>query len=328
MAIDPMPPWLEPSCAGLRTAWAQGRLSHALLIEGGRGLGGDWLARWAAALTHCRAPSAPCLDCGDCVRVFTDQQPDVHVICPVEDSREIRVDQVRALIGEFALTRHASGRKVAILTPADRLNRNAANALLKTLEEPGADSLLLLVAAQPSRLPATMRSRCLRLRLPRPSTDSALVWLRQLQPHPEWPLVLELCGGEPLLARDCDVAVVAGIARDTRTILQGGSGGRFDPVELAESWAREHYELRLAAVENWITDRLRAAAGAAAHSLDLRAGAHLSATDSGMNIRQLFAVLDATREARMLAETSVNRTLVLERLLWMLASARNARRAS
>jgi DNA polymerase-3 subunit delta' len=328
MAIDPMPPWLQPTCDRLRGAWAQGRLSHALLIEGGRGRGGDWLARWAAALTHCRAPVAPCLGCGDCARVFADQQPDVHVVSPEEDSREIRIDQVRALIGEFALTRHASGRKVAILAPADRLNRNAANALLKTLEEPTSDSLLLLVAAQPSRLPATVRSRCLRLRLPRPARDVALDWLERIQPHPDWPLVLELCGGEPLLARDCDVATAAGMARDTRAILQGGAAARFDPIALAESWARDQYELRLAAVENWITDRLREAAGVPAQSLDLRAGAHLPAPDSGMNIRQLFAALDATREARRLADTPVNKTLVLERLLWMLASARNSRRAS
>ncbi len=328
MRDEPMPPWLAPICAAVREAWSRARLSHALLIEGGSGRGGDWLARWIAALVHCRAASAPCLVCGDCARVFADQQPDVHLIAPEEDSREIRVDQVRALIGEFALTRHGAGRKVAILTPADCLNRNAANALLKTLEEPTADSLLLLVAAQPSRLPATVRSRCLRLRLPRPATDMALAWLGRIQPHPDWPLVLELCGGEPLRARDCDVAAAAALVRDTYAVLAGAARGRFDPIQLAETWVRDQYELRLAAIENWITDRLRQAAGSPTQPRDLRAGAHLPAADSGMNIRQLFAALDVTREARSLADTPVNKTLVLERLLWMLASARHARRAS
>ncbi len=328
MPIDPMPAWLEPACADLRAAWTQGRLAHAVLIEGGRGLGGEWLAHWAAALTHCRAASPPCLACADCQRVFADQQPDVHWICPGEDSREIRVDQVRELIGEFALTRHARGHKVAILTPADRLNRNAANALLKTLEEPSANSLLLLVAAQSSRLPATVRSRCLRLRVPRPASRMALAWLNNLKPHADWPRVLELFGGEPLAAKDCDVAAAAGIARDTRATLAGKAAGRLDPIALADAWSREHYELRLAAIENWITDQLRDAARPLTHGSELRPVAHLSGADSGMNIRQLFAVLDATREARTLSDTPVNRTLVLERLLWMLAHARHARRAS
>jgi DNA polymerase-3 subunit delta' len=323
-----MPPWLEPACASLRAAWTQGRLAHAVLIEGGRGLGGDWLARWAAALTHCHAASPPCLVCADCLRVFGDQQPDVHVVAPTEDSREIRVDQVRELIGEFALTRHARGRKVAILTPADRLNRNAANALLKTLEEPSSDSLLVLVAAQSSRLPATVRSRCLRLRVPRPVVQTALAWLGDLKPHPDWPLVLELFGGEPLVAKDCDVAVAAGIVRDTRAVLQGEAAARFDPIAVADAWSREHYELRLAAIENWITDQLRDAARPLTHGSELRPAAQLPDADLGMNMRQLFAVLDATREARRLLETPINRTLLLERLLWMLASARNARRAS
>lgn len=328
MSIDPMPSWLEPSCAALHSAWTQRRLPHALLIEGGRGRGGDWLARWTAALTHCGAQRAPCLECADCARVFADQQPDVHVVYPLEDSQEIRIDQVRALITELTLTRHASGPKIAILTPADRLNRNSANALLKTLEEPTSDSLLMLVTAQPSRLPATIRSRCLRLRLPRPSLQSALEWLQRVQPQTDWQSVLALYGGEPLLARECDVPAAAAIARDTLSTLQGDHAGRFDPIALAESWAGDHYELRLASIENWITERLRQSAMSSRQTREMRAATHLSAADSGMNIRQLFAALDATREARALVETPVNKTLLLERLLWMLASARSARRAS
>lgn len=316
MSIAAMPPWLQPQCRTLQQAWAQGRFAHSLLIEGGRGRGGNWLASWTAALAHCREPARPCLRCADCERVFADQQPDVYRLMPEEDSREIRIDQVRTLAGELALTRHGAGRKVAILTPADRLNRNAANALLKTLEEPSGESLLILVAALPSRLPATIRSRCMRLRIPRPAAAVALAWLEAERPGVDWPAVLRLHGGEPIAALEADVEASAAVLRTTEAAL-GGQDARLDPIALADGWSRQHYELRLAAIENCITDALRDATLA-----------HLPAAESRPNIRALFAALDATREAVALADTPVNKTLVLERLLWMLSNARSVRRSA
>jgi DNA polymerase-3 subunit delta' len=323
-----MPPWLESTCGTLQETAARQRLSHAILIEGGPGRGGDWLAHWLAALTHCRQPQVPCLRCADCQRVFAGQQPDVHRLSPEEDSREIRIDQVREIAAELALTRHGSGRKVAILTPADRLNRNAANALLKTLEEPTPGTLLILVAAYPSRLAATIRSRCVRVRIPRAATRVALDWLAAQRPGADWRATLAICGGEPFAALDTDPELVASVLHTTRELLGGAQGVRFDPIAIADPWSRQHYELRLASIENWVTERLLQAAGVGGQSDEMRAAAHLPGDDPRLNIRQLFAALDAVREARALAETPVNKTLVLERLLWMLANARAARRAA
>ncbi len=323
-----MLPWLEQTCRTLQHAHRDGRLGHALLLQGGAGLGGDWLAHWIAALTQCREADAPCLKCGDCQRVFADQQPDCQWIQPIEDSKEIRIEQVRELAAELALTRHGRGRKVVTLAPADRLNRNAANALLKTLEEPSAESLLLLVAAHPSRLPATVRSRCQLLRLPKPSAEVAIAWLESQRGAGPWAVVLDIFEGQPLSARDADLAQVAALARETFAILDGTDGSRLDPLALAESWQRSHYDLRLRVIENWLTKRLRQAAGVGVESPEMRAGAHLSYGHKGLNMRQLFGALDATREARQLAETPINKTLVLEKLLWILAGARAARRTA
>lgn len=327
-ALTPMPSWLAPLCDTLRDAHQRDRLSHAFLIEGGPGRGGDWLARWMAALTHCRQRPAPCLQCADCQRVFADQQPDVQRISPEDDSREIRIDQIREITAELSLTRHGTGRKVAFLTPADRLNRHAANALLKTLEEPTPGTLLVLVATYPSRLSATIRSRCVRLRIPRPSQDVALGWLEAQQPGLDWRATLAICGGEPFSALQTDPELVATVLRTTRDLLGGAGGVRLDPIAIADGWSRQHYELRLASIENWITDRLLQASGVAGQSIEMRGAAHLPVDDTRLNIRQLFAALDAVREARVLAETPVNKTLVLERLLWMLANARATRRAA
>ena len=119
-------------------------MPHALLIHEAPGTGGDWLAAWGAALVLCeRGNSAPCGECSGCRRVASLHHPDVSWVRPLEESRQIRIEQVRELSAELALTSHGGGYKVAILTPADALNRFAANALLKTLEEPPARTLLL-----------------------------------------------------------------------------------------------------------------------------------------------------------------------------------------
>src|SRR5581483_3689892 len=100
------------------------------------------------------------------LRTERDLHPDWIQVQPVDDSRQIRIEQVRDLAQELSLTSHQGGYKVGVLSPADVLNRFAANALLKTLEEPPPRTVLILVATQPSRLPATILSRCQRIRVP------------------------------------------------------------------------------------------------------------------------------------------------------------------
>src|SRR5207302_1716448 len=116
--------------------------------------------------------------CAPCRRVWAQQHPDLAWVRIAEDSQQIRIEQVRDLAADLALTSHAGGYKVGILTPAEALNRFAANALLKTLEEPPARTLLVLVTTQPSRLPATVLSRCQRLRVRAPARAEAGAWLR------------------------------------------------------------------------------------------------------------------------------------------------------
>src|SRR5215475_7988935 len=169
------PSWLAAAMTALGTAHEQGRMPHALLIHEAPGTGGDWLATWAAALVLCeRGKAAPCGDCTACRRIASLHHPDVNWVRLQEDSRQIRIEQVRELAAELALTSHSGGYKVAILTPADALNRFAANALLKTLEEPSPRTLLILVATQPSRLPPTVISRCQRLRVRAPERATAV----------------------------------------------------------------------------------------------------------------------------------------------------------
>lgn len=211
------PQWLVPELKRLQGAFTAGRLPHALLIHEAPGAGGEWLAGWLARMVLCASPAqAPCERCGACQRAAQGQHPDLTFIRPLEDSVQIRIEQVRELGRELALTAHQGGYKVGILSPADSMNRFAANALLKTLEEPPQGTLLILVASQPSRLPATILSRCQRVRVRAPQRAQAIAWLEAARGPGDWDNVLAVLGAGPMAAAGADPAAVAEISAEVR----------------------------------------------------------------------------------------------------------------
>lgn len=316
LPLDADLPWLRPAQQAFEAAGAADRLGHALLVEASPGQGGEWLALWIAARVFCRTPRAvtgvgmgPCGACLDCRRVLAGEQPDLLTLRPIEDSKEIRIDQVRELAAELALTAHAGGRKVAVITPAERLNRNAANALLKTLEEPPGKALLLLVTGEPWRLPVTVQSRCTRLRPRPPSEDELVAWLQLQRPGSsavDWRAALTVIGPQPLTALGVDAAAMSLLRRDTERALEEAVQGGLDVVETADRWGKDEYALRAACIERWIADRLREW-GRGKRALPAPA---------------LFEALEHAREARLWAETPVNKPLAMERILWRLATLR------
>jgi DNA polymerase-3 subunit delta' len=309
-------PWLASELGRLRAAHAAGRLSHAILIHAPPGVGGEWLAAWVARLALCANQSnAPCDTCPSCRRVLELQHPDLTLVSPEEDSQQIRIEQVRALAEGLALTSHEGRAKVAILTPADARNPFAANALLKTLEEPPPASVLILVAAQPSRLPPTVRSRCQRLRLAAPPRAESVQWLERHLGAGDWADVLDTVGDAPLLAATRDPAEVVRVRGEVDQALSEALKGRLDAAATAEHWNRSGLALRLASFERWLTERLRSACAPSGESRELPRAAHLSAERSLLNIRGLFGLLDGVRELRSLLDTPINKSLAVEVLL-------------
>ncbi len=150
------------------------RMHHALVVAGPQGSGKSVVARWIAAALLCPSDldsEMPCGVCRTCRRVQSGAHPDLHVLSPEPDKREVKVDAVRVLLD--TLLRHAvEGRaRVVLLDPASALNIEGQNALLKTLEEPGQDTYLLLATSRPELLLPTVRSRCERLGLRRLDDD-------------------------------------------------------------------------------------------------------------------------------------------------------------
>jgi DNA polymerase-3 subunit delta' len=315
-------PWLAPQIEQLRRARSLNRYPTGLLIHDERGAGGEALARFAAQLALCREPDAPCGRCRDCRMFLASQHPDFIAVHPIEDSKLIRVEQVRELTEQLVLSAHAGGATVALISPADSMNANAANALLKSLEEPRAGVTLVLVSAIPSRLPATILSRCLRLRIAAPARAISIAWLERHRGPGPWSTVLELLADAPFEALQADPAELARLKAETDRSLSDALAGRMEIPGTAERWARsESLGLRLACLENWITARIDGAVGTPRQSSELRSSAHLPESASNMNIAVLLRMLDGIYELRRLRLTSINRSLALEQLLWQLPHA-------
>lgn len=141
----------------LRRSLASGRLGHAYLFEGIEGCGRELVARALFQAIFCSTGTG-CGLCPPCRRLLAGSHPDLHTLEP--DGAFIKIDQVRELQRELALKPFEAPRKGALIRQADRLNPAAANALLKTLEEPPGHALLILITAVPGAILPTIRSRC------------------------------------------------------------------------------------------------------------------------------------------------------------------------
>ena len=298
-------PWLEKEMNSLRAAHEADRMPHALLIHEAPGAGGEWLANWTARMV---------------LRTDKDQHPDWVRVHPVDESKQIRIEQIRELGEELSLTSHQGGYKVGVISPADVLNRFAANALLKTLEEPPPRTVLILVVTQPSRLPATILSRCQRIRIAAPERSEAVAWLEATRGKGNWNAVLDIVGEAPLLAAESDPEAVVQIGTEVRRGLEDAVAGRSDPVATAERWSRAELPLRLRCFENWLTERMQRQFAAKGFLTEVGAVTYLSRRETVLNIRQLFELLDGVRELKSALETPINRGLALEHLLRRLGS--------
>lgn len=324
-------PWLADAWQRLAGYRASDRLPHALLLTGPAGLGKVELARRFLNLLLCREPGdAPCGNCDACAQWRAGSHPDFHEITLAEDDRgklrkQIVVDQVRALSAEMALTARQGGWKLALLHPADAMNVNAANSLLKTLEEPPRRSLLLLVSSRPANLPATIRSRCQHLAVSRPPAEAALQWLqREGVQRPE--LALAYAGGVPLrakaLAGDGVLAQRGRLLQRLAALQERGASvvtvaGEFEALDLATI-----VEFLDAVTEDLVRVMQLPEDATRLRNPDLLNS--LKTLADRVNLTAMHRYRQAIVEARRLVETPVNSRLLLESLLLPWAAGMSA----
>jgi DNA polymerase III subunit delta' len=315
VSADAMP-WLRDAQDRMRSSLLAQRMPHSLLLLSVPGLGAEQLTNWIAALVLCESrEQRPCGVCASCLLLKADSHPDSHIVRLEEDAQQIKVDQVRALIDSLTLKSYRGGYKVAVILGAETLNASGANAFLKTLEEPTANTLLILAARPSHRLPPTIASRCSRLSLRMPTSQVAADWLLAQGASPDGlEAALALAGGAPLLAMELDPAHTAALEREMREAMAAMASGSVDVSLLAESWMKSDPALRITWLENWITRRVRAALGSAP-SQQSAEPVRLPAALLKPKIRALFELLDAARELRRFASTGMNQQLALEALL-------------
>lgn len=215
--------------------------AHAYLLHGPAGIGKRALAERLMASLLCMSPVdlEACGHCKGCHLLAAGTHPDNYVLEPEEADKAIKVDQVRDLVSFVVQTAQLGGRKVVLLEPVEAMNVNAANALLKSLEEPAGNTVLLLVSHQPSRLLPTVKSRCVQQACPLPDQASSLAWLTQALPdcsEQERVDLLQLAAGSPLAARRLQQQGV----REQRALVVEGVKKllkqQASASQLAESW--------------------------------------------------------------------------------------------
>ena len=229
-ALAALPPWLAEPARRLRGLEAAGRLPHALLLRGAAGIGKRAFAHWLAEALLCLTPTpaGACGACGACAQLLADAHPDYRELLP--EGQGIRIDAVRELMAWQQMSTPEGRWRVALLDGADTMNRNAANALLKTLEEPADGALLVLVADRPGALPATVRSRCQAVTLANGDRAASLDWLAERLAAPG----VEADGGGEKGRGDATDAT----ARAAAALARAG-GAPFAAIGLASEARRE-----------------------------------------------------------------------------------------
>ena len=316
-------------------------LHHSLLICGAAGLAKREFAiafsQWLLC-ERARVDAPACGECRNCVLFAAATHPDFHVLTTERESsggrieliarysdryqdaakREKRanpssvipIDEVRLLIDRFATHPHIAARKVAVLVPAERMNVNSANALLKLLEEPPSNAVLMLVTHAPQALPATILSRCMRIEAVAPSASDARDWLAKRAPKAsdeDLQAALKLSGGAPLGALAAHHAelppLYRAFLRETAALAAGNRG--------ALDWSGEFAKHDLAQLLIWLhhlsCDLIRASTAGAPNPLAPTRAAHWS-TDKA------FELYDKIGALRKMVNEPFDRRLALDEL--------------
>ncbi|MGH8123107.1 MAG: DNA polymerase III subunit delta' [Rudaea sp.] len=247
-------PWNEDAWCNLRARRLRNALPHALLLCGAEGLGKRAFADAFASALLCPALHADGHACGECraCRLFAaGTHPDLlRVNFELRDDgkprTEITVDQIRFLNERLSLTAQFGGGQIALIDPADAMNNSAGNALLKTLEEPAPGTVILLIADRPSRLAATIRSRCQRVEFRVPAAAVAQAWLQKNGVDDKAAqAALDASDGNPGLAlawsRSAGVPLRNEVAKDLHDL----GAGLAQAWDVAQRWSRDRADLRL-----------------------------------------------------------------------------------
>jgi len=308
----------ERAIGFLRRAWEQARLAHAYLFTGPAGIGKLATARALALGLHCEvAPFDACGTCAACRTIGAGTHPDVRIITgPLKDKRDVSIEQVRELQRELGYRALSPHPKIGIINDAENLTLQAQNALLKTLEEPAGNSLLVLVAVNAASLTSTILSRCQRLIFDPLSTEAVTEVLeRHGHSGRQTAAIAAYAEGSVGRALALDAEFFATRRREILDRLGSLRGQGFKRLtDFAQELSSEDADLTLVltVIASWYRDALHRAVlgpGATLQNVDLSNQLPVStAADSLRNLETTYGTMTALRQ-------NANRSLALVRML-------------
>jgi len=325
-----------------RLLQANRSLPSGLLFAGPMGLGKNALALRLAAWRLCSDTTdiaEPCGTCQSCRLVSAGTHPDLHIVqsevanaeakSPLADlgrrylwventSRSakpksvIGVNPIRALVAALLNHAHFGHGKVAIIGPAERMNTNSANALLKLLEEPADDTLLILVSSMPTRLLATIRSRCMRVEFAAPAVPVAVDWLAP-QVGSDAEALLALSGGAPLSAAALSENGFPGCRDEWLDDVAALASRALDPLTCAARWHQAGSTTVLEWLHGLIADLIGLASGATPPRLfNLGRESQIRPLAVGIPAAALHDLFDTIGRRRLILDGSVDERLLVE----------------
>jgi DNA polymerase-3 subunit delta' len=318
-------PWLEPYRESVAALVRQERFPHALLLTGQSGMGKADFADYLARLLLCEQPlegATPCGQCSACTWFKAGSHPDYHYISfEIDDKtgklkKSIGIDQVRRLAGGLSLKSHTGRYKVAVITPADAMTIEACNGLLKTLEEPSDNTVLVLVSDQPGHLPATLRSRCQQLRVGVQDRGPVLDWLSEQQYGNQPEMYLQLAENAPLEASRLAQENAIETRRKHFSELVDILDDKAAVLKVAEAWSKDEDMQAVRWLRDWLMDLLRIRMTGqtdTVRSIDLVDDLEVLARR--LDCKLMFRQLDSVNRTLRMAGSSLNRQLVTEDIL-------------
>lgn len=255
-------PWQQKQWMQLMRAKQEHRLPHALLLTGIAGIGKAQFADAFAQALLCQQPTitgVACTKCHACRMMDGRVHPNILWIEPEKTGQAIKVDQIRLVSDFIHQTALQGDYRIILIHPANSMNISAANALLKSLEEPTPNVILILLSDQSARLPATILSRCHRVLFSRPETNEALEWMNKSLKNSSdtLPLYLSLANGAPLAA----LQLMKDDSLENRESLLKGlfalAKKESDPIQLAASIEEDDSLRSIDLMLSWIMDVLR-----------------------------------------------------------------------
>lgn len=315
-------PWFKPQWDRVVQLHKQQKLPHALVLNGSAGIGKLHLASHIAQLVLCahRQDDNACGTCRSCTLFSSSGHPDLYHLSPEDEGGQIKVDQVRELTKFMQGTAQQGGYRVVILNPAESMNLAASNALLKTLEEPGKDSLLLLVSHQLGQVMPTIKSRCQRLDCAIPEASIAQQWLmEQLQiEQASAEQLLNVVHGAPLTGLHFKEQGSQALRGQLFTGLKAVLQNKTSALELSQQLAKLDVPRLLSWFYSLLVDvSKRRLVGEGSTLVNNDMSNMILALAKRTNIQSLYQLSDKVhqRRAALLQHQNPNKQLMLEELL-------------